>query len=73
MNIEEKIVYCVFFYNWILVVVPLYVLNFSQIVLTYLLLFPKRKRSIIFALIFQWFSSILEEIKKKVILSCLTW
>jgi len=72
MNIEEKILYCVFFYNRILIVVPLYVLGFSQIVLTYLLLFLKRKISIIFAHIFQRFSSILVEIKNKVIFSCLT-
>ena len=72
MNIGEKYYTMCFFYNQILIVVPLYVLNFSQIVLTYLLLFLKRKRSIIFALIFQRFSSILEEIKKKLILSCLT-
>jgi len=43
MNIEEKLLYCVFFYNRILIVVPLYVLSFSQIVLTYLILFLKRK------------------------------
>ena len=33
MNIEEEILYCVFLYNRILIVVPLYVLSFSQIVL----------------------------------------
>jgi len=33
MNIEEKVLYCVFFfYNRILIVVPLYDLSFSQIV-----------------------------------------
>jgi len=33
MNIEVKLSYCVFFYNRILTVVPLYDLNFSRIVL----------------------------------------
>jgi len=33
MNIEEKVLYCVFYYNRILIVVPFYVLSFSQIVL----------------------------------------
>jgi len=33
MNMVEKVLYCVFFYNRILIVVPLYDLSFSQIVL----------------------------------------
>ena len=33
MNIEVKILYCGFFYNQILIVVPLYDLSFSRIVL----------------------------------------
>ena len=36
MNIEKNIVLCVcLFYNWILIVIPLYVLSFSQIVLIF--------------------------------------
>jgi len=35
MNIKEKILYCVFFYNRILIVVPLYVLSFTQIILIF--------------------------------------
>jgi len=63
MNMEENILYYVFFYNRILIVVPLYVLSFSQVVLISpsqrFLLFLKRKISIIFALISPLFSSIL--------------
>jgi len=72
MNIEEKILYCVFFYNRILIVVSLYVLSFSQIVLIYhsqLFSFVFEEKKIYnFALISPLFSSILEEEKKKVIL-----
>jgi len=75
MNIEVKVLYCVFFYNRNLIVVSLYDLSFSRIVLishSHLFSFVfKEKKSIMFALISQLFSSILEEIKK-VILSCIT-
>ena len=75
MNIAVKVLYCVFFYNRNLIVVSLYDLSFSRIVLishSHLFSFVfKEKKSIMFALISQLFSSILEEIKK-VILSCIT-
>jgi len=61
MNIEEKILYCEFFYNRILIVVSLYVLSFLQIVLTYFHLFLKIKICIIFVVISPQFSSILEK------------
>jgi len=70
MNIEENIMYCVFFYNRILVVVPL-CLDFLKNCSHLFSFVSEEKKSIIFAPISQRFSSILEEIKKKVILSCL--
>jgi len=77
MNIEEQILYYVFFYNHILIVVLLYVyaLSFLQIVLifhSYLFSFvSEKKKKNYFCFHLSILSSILEEIKK-VILFCLT-
>jgi len=70
MNIKEKILYYVFFYNRILIVVPLYVLSFSQIVLIshsqlFSFVFEEKKNLLSLLLFFSLFSSILEGEKKE--------